>query len=95
MTKVSSRGECGDNGWVPIYGMAPLSWRFSDGLVSASTSSGILSSSVWENSTVGWTMTSISPIETSCIIFCFLICPARSGVLAELKGEFSVDLTYS
>ena len=53
------------------------------------------SSSVWENSIVGKTMASISPSETSCIISSLLMFPVRSGVLAELKGEFLVDLTYS
>ena len=40
------RGEYGKDSWVPTSGVAPLSWRFSVGPVSASASSGISSSLV-------------------------------------------------
>ena len=93
-TEVSSRGECGNDGWVPTGGVAPLSWRFLVRSVLSSASSGILSSSVWEKSTVGRTMLSISPSETLCIVSSSLMCPARSGVFAYIEGEFSADLEY-
>ena len=87
-TKVSSGGECGGDGWVLTGGMAPLSCRFLGGLVSASTSSIISNSLVWEIITVGRAMALISPSETSCIAFSLLMCPARFGVLAGLVGGF-------
>ena len=78
---------------MPTDGVAPLSWSFSGGLVSTSASSGILSSLVWEKITVGKTMLSIYPSETLCIISSFLMSPPRSGVLAELVGEFLENVT--
>ena len=63
-TEVFSRGDYGKDGWMLTVGVVPLSWRFSGRSVSASASSGILSSLVWEKSTVGWTMSSNSPSET-------------------------------
>ena len=92
---MSSRGECGRDGWVLTSGVAPFSWRFSDRLVSALASSGIPRSSLWDKSTYGRIMASISPSKTSFIISSFLMCPVRSGVLAKLVGEFSADSTYS
>ena len=64
-------------------------------LVSALERSEILSSSVWEKSTVGQMMASISPSETLCIVSSSLMCPSRSGVLAELVGDFLADLKKS
>ena len=83
-----SRSEYDEDGWVPTGGVAPLSWRFLGGLVLASVSSRISSSSVREKTTVGRTMASISPSEISCIVSSSLMCPSRSGVLADLVGEF-------
>ena len=74
--------------------VAPLSWRFLVGLISALISFGILSSSVWEKSNFGRMLALISPSETSCIISSSLVCTARSGVLADLKGKFFFYLTY-
>ena len=81
-----SRGECREDGWGPTSGVVPLYWRFSVYLLSALASSRILRLSVWEKSTVGKKMASISPTETSYIISSSLMFPARSDVLAELKG---------
>ena len=80
---------------MPRSGMAPLSWWFLVRLVSALASSGILSLLVWVKSTVGQTIASISSTKTSCIVSSLLMCPERSGVMAEIMGEFLVDSTYS
>ena len=42
VTEVSSRGKYDGDGWVLTGGGVTLYWRFSDGSVSASLSSGIL-----------------------------------------------------
>ena len=73
--------------------MAPLTWRYSGGSVSALTISVILSSSVWWEITVGWTLASVYPSKTSFYISSSLMCPLRSGVLVDLVGEFLDDST--
>ena len=88
-----SRSECGGEGWVLTGGVAPLSWCFSDGSVSAFSSSVISSSSMRDKSTVGCEIFTSSPSETSCISSSFLVCPAISDVLAGFMGEFSADST--
>ena len=64
------------------------------GLISASARFIVLSSLLWVNSIVGLTMAPISPTYTSFIVSSFLICPERSGMMAELVGEFPVNLKY-
>ena len=93
--KVSSGGECGGGCWVLTGGVSTLSWWFYVGSVSASASSGILILSVWEKITVGRAVASISPSKTSSIASSFLMCPARSYVLAGIVGDFSSNLTSS
>ena len=66
-TYFSSMGEYVENGWAPIGSVAPLSWRSLGGLVSALASSIISRFLVWDKSSVGWKMASISPSDTSCI----------------------------
>ena len=92
-TDASSGNKCGGEGWVLTGGVASLSWRFLGGLVSALAISGILSSLVWEKSTVGRAIASILSSATSCIYSSFLIRPARYGMMAGLKGEFLADST--
>ena len=94
-TKMSSRDECDEDGWVPTGGVAPLSWRFLVDSLSASARYVILSLLVWQKSTVGHTVVFISPFDTSCIISSSLMCPARSGMLDKLEGDVSSNLTYS
>ena len=92
-TKVYSGGDCSGDGWVLTGDVAPLYWRFWGRLVSSLASSGISSSSMWEKSTVGRLMASISPSKNLCIASSFLVCPTRSGVLSGLVSEFSANLT--
>ena len=40
-------------------------------------------------------MVSISSTKNSYIISSFMMCPARSGMMAKLVGEFSANLKYS
>ena len=94
-TEESNRGECGEDVWVSSIGVAPFSWWFSVGLVLASASSVVLSSLVWVDSTVGRNMASVSPSVTSYIFFSLLVCPTRSGNMADLLGKFTVESTYS
>ena len=89
------RGEYNKDGWVPSSGVAPLSWWFSIGLVSELASSVVSSSLVWLKSTVGRTMVSIFPSDTSFIIFILLMCPERSGMMDQLLGVFLIGSTYS
>ena len=92
---MSSGGECGREFLVLTVGVAPLSWWFSGGSVLALASSRILILLVWEKNTVGSTIALISHSATSSTSSSFLVCPARSGVLAGIVGKFSVDLTLS
>ena len=92
-TEVYYRGDCINDGWVTTGGVAPLSWRFLGGSILALTCSGNSISSIWEKSTVGRTMTYISPSDTSCIVSSSLVCPLRSGMLDKLAGEFLADPT--
>ena len=80
---------------MPSGGMVPLSWWFLVGSVLASASSVILIWLVWVKSTVDTTMELISSTKTSYIISSFLVCPAMSGLMAELMGKFPVDSSYS
>ena len=92
-TEVSSRGECNGEGWVLTSSMVSFSWWFSGGLVLSSSIYGILISSMWEESTVGRAIVSKLPSTNLCIFSSSLMCPARSGVLAGLVGEFLVNST--
>ena len=80
---------------MPTSDVAPLSWSFLVRFFSASESSVILSSSVWEKSTFGREVYLIFPSETQCIVFSSLICPTRFGVLDDPEGRFSADSKYS
>ena len=92
-TNVSSGGECGGEGWALTSGVAPLSWWFSGGSVSALASSRISNLSMREKSTVGHAIASSLPSVNSFISSSSLMCPTRSGVLDELVGDFSADST--
>ena len=50
---------------------------------------------MWEKSTAGQTMQLVSPSDTLFFIPSSLVCPASSGVLADLMGEFLVEFRYS
>ena len=95
MTNVTIRGQCGKYGWVMRGGVALLYWWFLVGSVFSLMISVYYSSLVWVKSTVSRMMVSISPYETSLVVYSFLICPASSGAMAELVGEFLFGLTYS
>ena len=90
---MSSGGECGGEGWVLTGGVGPLYLWFSSGLVSALSSSGILSLSMREKITVGCASLTSSPSAALFVSSSSLICPTRSGVLVDLVGEFSAYLT--
>ena len=82
------RGECGEDGWVTCGGKAPLSQWFSVGLVLALVSFVNSSFPGWVNSVVSQTMALIASSETLCIIYNFLVCPARSSVMDDMVGNF-------
>ena len=92
-TNVFNGGECDIKVWVLNGRVAPLSWWFSGRSVSASSSSGILSSLIEEKGTVGHEIFLGSLSAILCISSSLLMCPARSGVLTGLVGDFSSDLT--
>ena len=94
-TEVSVRDECDEDGWVPSCEVAPLSWWFLVGLVSASAIFGISSLLVWVKRTVGQTVVFISSTNTVYIVFSLLMCYVRSSMMAELVGNFPADLAYS
>ena len=93
--KVSVRGECDKDGWVLSGSVAPLTWWFLVGSVSASVRSVVSRSLVWLKSTIGYEMALISPFKTLCICHSLLMCPVRSDVMAELMGKFTVKSAYS
>ena len=64
-TRVSVRGDYGEDGWMPSGDEAPLSQCFFAMVVSAVVSSVELSSSGWMKITVGQTLALISSSETS------------------------------
>ena len=84
-------GECGEGGWVPGGDVAPLSWWFSVGLVSASASSGNLSLLVWANSTVGRKMALISSTKTLYIVSCCWCVPQGPALWPSLWVRFRLN----
>ena len=90
-TKASVRGECGEDGWVPCGGEAPLSRWFLFRVASLLASYVGLSSSGWVKSSVGLFISLRSDSATLCICWSYSIWTSSPGVLAEPVGEFLGD----
>ena len=90
-TKVSVRGDCGKDGWVPSCGKVSLSWWFWDGVVSSPAiyvGSRLL---VWVKRYVGQAIALIYSFANLCICWSSWMRPSSSVILAQLMGNFSYD----